>query len=1080
MELFHEACDLSGDARAALLQRVRGEDVELAVRLDGLLVADAAARDVSHTLPAKAAARRPLETIGGLRLGRLLGEGGMGAVYEAEQEHPRRRVAVKILHAGTPAMSRRFQIEVQTLARLAHPGIAAIHAAGEDQGRLYFVMELVAGEPLDRRAAALGPAERLAVLARLADAVHHAHQKGVIHRDLKPANVLVCGDRGDQPKVLDFGIARLLDADPGERATASGYLVGTPAYMSPEQADQGEIDARSDVYALGVIAYEVLAGRLPYPECRSLPEMLQAVRTHAVTPLSRVRPELAGDLEVVVGKALAADPEARYASAAAFADDLRRVLADEPVAARPPALATQIRRFARKNRALTVTALALLLAILGGGVTTTVLLIRADRARRQLLERNRELILARARAELDVDPTRAVATLAPIAGAAEAQDLARIAAGRGVALAVLTGHTTEVRSVSFSPDGRTLATAGYDHAVRLWDLAAGAARERPVPGERVAFAWYSAGGALLSGGPDGARTWNPDAVLDRAPADAAAWSPDGRTAAVVGRGRGVVLYRAGAAAVALAPPRGDVALVAWSPSGAWIAGGGLDGAVWAWPSAGGAAISVTSHPQEITELAFAADDVLLSGSRDGEVRRSTLVPGGGAGDSQILETAPHLKAIACGRRACAWGAHDGTVSMWDGQAVRHARGHDGPVRTIAFAPDGESFASGGDDHLVRLWDAGTGAQAPLRGHRARVRMVAWSPDGTRLASAANDGEVRVWDVDGSRRRLAHDGPVLSLAVAPDGALVVSGGSDGRLRALAIDAARGAFAAGEARIASTGFPEGVTDLAIAPGRILAAGRERAVKVWDLASGAVASWPAPARVVRVEVGGERAAAATLAGPIPVWDLGDGSLRLLAGHDQRVNDVRFLADGRLISGGDDRTVRAWDLATGAGTVLATCDDQVSLLAVARDGTIAAASIDGAVRLLPSGRVLRGHQGRVRALAFAPDGRLATGGHDGSVRVWNPATGSSARAALHDAPVTSLTWVGDVLVSAGDGGLAIAWTPAAGARVLGPARRVVATPGAPGAAAGGDDGFVRLWDPAAPSAAPPPPPRFIQARQP
>src|SRR5262249_6777003 len=161
---------------------------------------------------------------------------------------PRRRVAVKLLHARTPSLSRRFEVEIATLARLSHPGIASILSAGEDGGQLYFAMELVEGERLDRRAATLPLRERLVLPARVCDAVHHAHQKGVIHRDLKPANVLVAGD---QPKVLDFGIARVLDAAPGARATTSGYLVGTPAYMSPEQVEQADADARSDVYALG-------------------------------------------------------------------------------------------------------------------------------------------------------------------------------------------------------------------------------------------------------------------------------------------------------------------------------------------------------------------------------------------------------------------------------------------------------------------------------------------------------------------------------------------------------------------------------------------------------------------------------------------------------------------------------------------------------------------------------------------------------------------------------------------------------------------------------------------------------------
>src|SRR5262249_49721511 len=435
--------------------------------------------------------------------------------------------------------------------------------------------------------------------------------------------------------------------------------------------------------------------------------------------------------------------------------------------------------------------------------------------------------------------------------AGTAQDLARLAVDRGVARAVLVAPT-EVRSVSFSPDGARLATAGYDHAVRVWDLSPGGGAEvRPLPDERVAFAWYSARGRLASGGPEGLRLWGPDVVVavdGRAPVDAAVWSPDGTTLAVVAGG-GVVLRRDGAAVATLEAPGGAVSLAAWSPGGGWIAGGAPDGKVWVWPAAGGAAIALGAHPDEVTELAFADDDTLLSGSRDGQVRRSGVAARPGEAD----EGAPHLKAIACGRAACAWGAHDGQITIWDRGPLRHARGHDGPVRTIAFAPDGLGFASGGDDGVVRVWDLATAAHADLRGHRSRVRMVASSPDGKRLARAANDGEVRVWDAGADDRRLAHDGPVLALALASDGAAVATGGSDGRLRAFALARGRRAFAPGGAPVADTRFAEGASDVAFAGGRVVAAGRDRTVKVWDVSTGAVASLVAPARVGRGDVDG-----------------------------------------------------------------------------------------------------------------------------------------------------------------------------------------------------------------------------------
>jgi WD40 repeat protein/predicted Ser/Thr protein kinase len=1056
MDLFDEACDLGPDERRAVVDRARAEDAELGARLDGLLAADAGAAGGAvgeSTRPEKPAARSkpppaasPL-AIGGFRIVRLLGEGGMGVVYEAEQEQPSRRVALKVLHAAAPDRSRRFELEIATLARLAHPGIAAIHAAGTDGGWLYYAMELVDGERLDRHAATLGLRERLALLARVCDAVHHAHQKGIVHRDLKPANILV---RGDQPKVLDFGIARLLDADPESRATLAGQIVGTPYYMSPEQAAHEDVDARSDVYALGVIAYELVAGRLPYVPARTLSGVLRAVREHEIVPLT-----VGGDLQVVVERALAADPEARYASAAALADDLRRLLADEPIAARPPTLREQLARFARKNRALTATAIALVVVLVAGAATATAAFVAANRARRELAARNRALVLERARAELGSDPTQAATTLGAAAREpGEARGVARLAVDRGVALAILVGHATEVRSVVFAPDGATLATAGYDHTVRLWELARAAGRILDAPGERVAFVRYSPRGVLVSGGPDGLRAWQPDRRLDGAAVADAAWSPDGGTLAVVRAGREVMLRGAGGEpGPTLELP--NVARVAWAPGGVALAVAGTDGKVWLVAPPGGAARLLGAHRDEVSDLTFAGADAVVSGSRDGEVRRWRLAgpPGG-----ELLETVRRLKAVTCARDVCAWADHDGRISLWQPGELRHLRAHEGAVYSIAFAPDGQGFASAGDDAVVRLWEVASAAHIDLRGHHARVRMVVFSADGARLASAADDGTVRVWAASSPARRLAHDGPVTALAVSGDAPRVASAGADGSVRLFALEPGQPAFAGGApAPIWRSDDTEGVTTLALGATRVVAAGRDRDVHIWELAGGAERTRTAPARVVRVAVAGDLVAAATLGRDVPVWDLAAGTSRLLVGHGDRVNEVRFLDDGRLLTAGDDRTVRAWDPATGAGSVLATCDDQVNVLAVARDGTIAAGSIDGTVRLLPSGRELRAHEGRVLALAFAADGRLASGGHDRSVRVWDPARGTGAVVLELDAPVTALAWAGATLVATGDDGVAAAWSQTAGAAVVGLGQRVIAAPDGSFVVTGGDDGALR-----------------------
>ena len=251
-------------------------------------------RGVSAAIPA---------TIGRYRIVRLIGEGGMGAVYEAEQEQPRRTVALKIIKPGlaSPELLRRFEQESQALGRLQHPGIAQIYEAGTaDTGfgpQPYFAMEFIRGSSLKDYAKQhhLNSRARLEIVAKVADAVHHAHQRGLIHRDLKPGNILV--DETGQPKILDFGVARVTDSDAqATLQTDVGQLIGTLAYMSPEQvlADPLELDTRSDVYALGVILYELLAGRMPYKISKKLPEVIQAIREEDPARLSISEPQLSG------------------------------------------------------------------------------------------------------------------------------------------------------------------------------------------------------------------------------------------------------------------------------------------------------------------------------------------------------------------------------------------------------------------------------------------------------------------------------------------------------------------------------------------------------------------------------------------------------------------------------------------------------------------------------------------------------------------------------------------------------------------------------------------------------------------
>jgi len=329
-------------------------------------------------------------TIGRYRIVRLLGEGGMGAVYEAEQEQPRRSIALKVIRSAwaSPQLLRRFEQESQTLGRLHHPGIAQIYEAGTADTPFgpepYFAMEMILGEPLIEYAKAtkLNTRQRSALVIQICDAVQHAHQRGIIHRDLKPGNILV--DESGQSKILDFGVARVIDSDTEQmtRQTDMGQLLGTLPYMSPEQveADPMAIDTRTDVYALGVILYELLAEKLPYELSRNLHEAVQTIQQVEPAPLSSVSRTYRGDIETIVGKALEKDKARRYRSVAEFADDIRRYLDHRPITAKPASASYQFKKFARRHKVLVVGVPALFLVLVAGVIASTWQAVRARRA----------------------------------------------------------------------------------------------------------------------------------------------------------------------------------------------------------------------------------------------------------------------------------------------------------------------------------------------------------------------------------------------------------------------------------------------------------------------------------------------------------------------------------------------------------------------------------------------------------------------------------------------------------------------------------------------------------------------------
>jgi WD40 repeat protein len=1000
----------------------------------------------------------PPAHVGRYRILRTLGTGGMGAVYEAEQENPRRTVALKVVRPGvvSPDLVRRFTREAHLLGRLHHPGIAQVYEAGlAADGQPFFAMELIHGLPLVEyaRQHRLDTSARLGLLAQVCDAVQHAHDRGIIHGDLKPDNILV--DETGQPKVLDFGVARVTDADlqTATGRTEVGQLIGTLAYMSPEQieADPATLDRRSDVYALGVILFELLAERLPY-DVSHLPVIEAARVVHEREPLrlGSVNALFRGDVEIIAAKALAKEKAWRYAAAAELAADIRRYLSQEPILARPPSALYHLRKFARRHKALVGGAAAVLVALVGGLVATTTFALReaeqrhrADEERdRALRETYRARVAAAAAALRDHDVVTAASHLNAAPDAlrdwesrhfhSRLDDSAAVFPAPAGGLQWLASGPKELRprTVATDADGQ-LSIVDETGVVQLRRTPAANGWPRTLvvspDQKRLAVAWGPVGGAgdaregalwiydLSSGEPQSARD------SQREYLNGLAFSPDGTRVAGATRGTVRLWDAKTGAAIGVVLEHPDVVYgVAFDPDGRRVATACEDSKVRLWDAATGAAIGapLSGHTAKVFGVAFAPDGArVVSASADGTVRQWDAATGQPIGvpyrgHGHEVWTAVY-NPDGC---RVASGGQDGTVRLWqavDGQDELVLHGHTGHVWQLAFRPDGQRLASASQDGTVRVWETGyLSNPSVLRGHTKYVYPVAYSPDGWWIASGSWDHTVRLWDAvtgEPAARLEGHANAVGALAFSPDGSWLVSGSrEDGQIQVwdVATAAPRGA--------AWQGTPKSIEALAVSPDgtRIASATADGEVHVWEALTGQTVARPkGPGQAMHglaYSPDGRLLAGACEDNRVYLWDAHTHQLMaVLAGHKKTAFSVAFSRDGRqLVSASLDRTVRLWDPATGALLQeLSGHSDQVFTAVFHPDGTrVASGGRDRAIRLcdVATGEEvarLQGHTDYVYSLAFSPDGTtLASGSGDSTVRLWDtapPAERFSARRA-------------------------------------------------------------------------------------
>lgn len=925
-------------------------------------------------------------TFGDYELIREIARGGMGVVFEARQMSLNRTVALKMILSGHLASAgdvQRFRVEAEAAGHLDHPHIVPIYDIGEQEGQHYFSMKFVDGGSLSHKAGTGKPADMAQIVATVARAVHHAHQRGILHRDLKPANILL--DREGQPHVTDFGLAKKVEGDSG--LTHSGAIVGTPSYMPPEQA-RGEkgLTVAADVYSLGAILYECLTGRPPFRASTSLDTLIQVLDTEPAAPRS-LNVNIPRDLETICLKCLQKDPKRRYESALAVAEDLERWLRHEPIQARRTSWLGRAGRWCKRNPAVAGLLSALVVAMVSGLIGVTFKWLEAESQRelavaardqaetqRQETERHRREAegnlyvsnLGLAERELQtLNLSQADKLLLDCPGSWRHWEWYYLRRLLREYRARVQDHAKTVAWLAFEPkEGKRLASASYDETVKIWN---------------------TDDGTLL-------RTFD----KHTAPVRAVAYSHDGKWIASGGYDRTVKIWDPETLEVrwSLTNLPAFVLTLAFDPTGKYLATAGFENVIRIWDAATGTPVTtLAGHSNHIIGLTF---------SRDG--------------------------------RFLASGGFDTSLRVWDVEksAIRHPFLNLGePVVGVGFSRDGTKVV-GGTKSQIYVWDADTGKQVfyewvqSAEGHTDQLSRLLFSPDGKRVISAGRDHRLIGWNIKPGTQPMPvrfgqHTGQLRCMTLSPDGKLLASGGVSGSERGEIhlSDVATGKFIRSfgnatsdrpgplvlSAEKTNAGNPARSWTFSADCKRVASLGPNNGIRVWDRATQKdIAVLNGHTKTVghrAFSPDGKRLASTGADQVVRIWDV-KTSTEILQLSEPAVNPLEliFSPDGKLLAVSySDRILRIWDTTTGQlqGTYKGHVNE-VRRATFSADGThVAAPSTDGRVivwRLENRERVtqFKSHQAPLHEIAFVPrrgDLRLVTCSSDQTVRIWDGESG-------------------------------------------------------------------------------------------